>query len=63
MTMSAAPKTDPIVAPTMAPVDIEVDRITSALREDSDAAIFIVSSLTIARCFERKQSAEIDASK
>jgi len=46
--MRAAPMTDPIVAPTMAPVEMEVDRATSALRRDSDAAMFTVSSLTMA---------------
>jgi hypothetical protein len=41
--MSDAPITDPIVAPTMAPVDIDVERATNAARENSRAAIFAVA--------------------
>ncbi len=44
--MIAAPMTDPIVAPTIAPVDIDAERGSSAVREDSRAAIVTVADDT-----------------
>lgn len=41
--MSVAPMTEPMVAPAMAPADIDVERGTSIVREDSRAAIFALA--------------------